>query len=135
MFTEFDKIIPRDEKNSVVMWGESLSTGRLILETEIKPRCRFFGNVAMFFGKSDPAVIDEWISNVRGDYPKWIVYGALVEEFSGEQPDYFKYNFLRQRNPRVEEILAEKYILTNETEFYGQTIRLYRYREQLKETN
>ena len=91
----------------------------MILPFGIKPRCRFFGNVEMFFGKSDPAVIDEWIANVRGDYPKWIVYGALVEEFTGEQPDYFKYNFRRQRNPRVEEILAEKYILTDEKEFCG----------------
>ena len=135
VFTEFDKIIPRNERNSVVMWGESLSIGRFILETGIKPRCRFFGNIQMFFGKSDPAVIDEWISNVRGDYPKWIVYGALDKEFSGVEPNFFERNFRLQRNPRVEEILAEKYIITDETKLYGQTVRLYRYHEKREATH
>lgn len=128
-FSNFSSIIPATEQNSVVMWGESLSMGRFILETGIKPRCRFFGNVEMFFGKSDPAVIDEWIQNVQSDYPKWIVYGALEKEYTGEKMSHFEYNFRRQRNLRVEEILSEKYIFTDEVELYGQIVKLYRLRE------
>jgi len=127
---EFATIIPADERNSVVMWGESLPMGLFILETDIKPRCRYFGNIQMFFGKSDPAVIDEWVQNVCSDYPKWIIYSALEEEYSGEEMNHFKYNFRRQRNPRVEKILDEKYTVTSETELYGQIIRLYRLDEK-----
>ena len=51
--------IPSAERNSVIMWGESRPIGVFILESDILPRCRFFGNVTCFFGKSDSAVIDE----------------------------------------------------------------------------
>lgn len=128
-FYELQSLIPTDERNSVVTWGDSNTIGHFLLESGIKPRCRFFGNVNVFFGKSDPAVIDEWIQNVDRDYPKWIVYGALPEEFSGEDTDYFKSEFRRQRNPRVEKILDEKYILVKEMNFYPDVIRLYRLRE------
>ena len=84
----------------------------------------------MFFGKSDPAVIDEWIQNVQSDYPKWIVYGALEKEYTGEKMSHFEYNFRRQRNLRVEEILSEKYIFTDEVELYGQIVKLYRLRKK-----
>ena len=130
VYSEFQKAIPAADRDSVVLWGESLSMGQFILETDIKPRCRFFGNIQMFFGKSDPAVIDEWIQNVRSDYPAWIVYGAMRKEYSGEEMNFFEYNFRRQRNPRVEEILSERYALTVETEVNYQTIKLYRLREQ-----
>ena len=122
---EFATIIYADERNSVVMWGESLPMGLFILEMGIKPRCRYFGNIQMFFGKSDPDVIDEWVQNVCSDYPKWIIYSALEEEYSGEEMNHFKYNFRRQRNPRVEKILDENYTVTSETELYGQIIKLY----------
>lgn len=128
-FGNLNTIIPADERNSVVLWGESLSMGYFILETGIKPRCRFFGNVEMFFGKSDPAVIDEWIQNVRSNCPKWIVYGAHVKEYTGDEMNYFEYNFRRQRNPRVEEILSEKYIFMDEVEIYGQAVKFYRLHE------
>ena len=128
---ELQAHIPADEKNSVILWGGSHEMGVFILETGIKPRCRFFGNVTCFFGKSDPAVIDEWIQTVRRERPKWIVYNALAEEFSGEQMDYFQYNFMRQRNSEVEKILDEDYVLVDEMS-EGYVIKLYRQREARK---
>ncbi len=128
MLHDFQAIIPADEKNSVVYWGESRPMGTFILESNILPRCRFFGNVTCFFGKSDPAVIDEWIQTVRRERPKWIVYNALEEEFSGKQMSFFKYNFRRQRNSEVEKILNEKYFLVDEMSA-NDIIKLYRLRE------
>lgn len=125
---ELQNLIPSEERNSVVCWGDSIPMSYFILESGIKPRCRFFGNIKSFFGKSDPAVIDEWVQNVCSDYPKWIVYSTLPEEYSGEEVDYFKDTFRRQRNPRVEEILDEKYILVEKMEWYD-LIRLYRLKE------
>lgn len=134
-FQEWQKKIPAAERNSVVMWDESLPVCYFILETDIYPRCRFFGNVEIF-GKSDPAIIDEWIQNVKNDYPKWILYGSLQEEFTGEEMNFFKYNFQRHRNPRVEEILEDKYFLASEIkDIYGQTLKLYRLRDEAYEYN
>lgn len=130
---EFQKNIPLNERNSVVMWGESSSMGCFILETGIKPRFRFFGNVETFFGKSDPAVTEEWIQNVCNDYPKWIIYAALEKEYSKEKMNLFEYNFCQQRNPRIEKILAQKYTLNGEFELYGKIMKFYRLNE--KETS
>ncbi len=126
---EFQKTIPDAERDSVICWGESNVIGQFILDSGIKPRCRFFGNIAMFFGKSDPAVIDEWIQNVRNDYPKWIVYTVLEEEYLGKKMSYFKYNFQRQRNPEVEKILDDRYALKAQMKLYDQIMGLYRLRE------
>ena len=93
------------------------------------PRCRFFGNVNSFFGKSDPGVIAEWVQTVRLDSPKWILYSVLREELSGEEPTYFDNEFRRQCNPDVEKVLDEKYFLVNEMPFYSQMLRLYRLKE------
>ena len=82
-----------------------------------------------FFGKSDPAVIDEWLQNVRRDPPKWIVYNALEEEFTGKTMDYFQYTFCRQRNSEIEKILDEKYSLADELS-RGYLLKLYRLREK-----
>ena len=127
-FYEMKSLIPEDERNSVVSWGDSIPVSQFLLESDIKPRCRFFGNIQVFFGRLEPAVIDEWIENVRNDYPKWIVYNALIEEYSDEDMGYFKYEFGRERNPRVEEILDEKYVLVKdiEMEFNPYVIMLYR---------
>lgn len=126
----FCATIPVDEKNSVVLWGESLVTSQFMLAADIVPRCRFFGNVACFFGKSDPAVIDEWLETVRRIRPKWIVYGTLRGEFSGVQANYFNTEFRRQRNSDVEKILDADYSLVNEMPLFTQTIRLYRRKER-----
>ncbi len=126
---EFQKTIPDAERDSVICWGESNVIGQFILDSGIKPRCRFFGNIAMFFGKSDPAVIDEWIQNVRNDYPKWIVYTVLEEEYLGKEMGHYKYNFQRQRNPEVEKILDDRYALKAQMKLYDQIMGLYRLRE------
>ena len=126
---ELQSLIPTDERNSVVCWGDCVSISHFLFESRLTPRCRFFQNINCFFGKSDPAVIDEWIENVRSDYPKWIVYSTLPKEYSGEEIDYFNSEFRRQRNPRVEEILNEKYTLAKEMKLYQDTIKLYRLKE------
>ena len=118
--------IPAAEKNSVAMWGESRETGIFILESDIVPRCRFFGNVTSGFALADPTVVDEWLETVRRLQPTWIVYSALREEFSGEEMDFFKRNFRRQRNVDVEKILDANYSLVNEMPLFTQTLRLYR---------
>ena len=125
---ELQAHIPAAEKNSVVLWGESRPMGIFMLESGIKPRCRFFGNVTCFFGKSDPAVIDEWIQIVRRERPKWIVYNAMSEEFSGAEMSFFKYNFRRQRNSEVEKILDD-YVLVDEMSA-SYVIKLYRLDER-----
>ena len=117
------------EKKSVVFYGEGNIMSYFILETGIYPRCRFFSNITNAFGLYDPAVIPEWIQNVTNDYPKWILYSALEKEYTGEEIDYWAYNFRRQRHPAVEEIIAEKYTLAAEMEIYSQIVRLYRLRE------
>ena len=127
---DFQLNIPADEKNSVVCWGEANAMSNFILETNIKPRCRFFGNINSAFGKLDPAVIDEWIETVRRNSPKWIVYNALQEEFSDDDDmDYFDFEFRRQRNSDVEKVLREKYVLKATMFFDSRETRLYRLRE------
>lgn len=126
---EMTKIIPAAEKNSVVFWGEGHPMSYFILETGIYPRCRFFCNITNAFGLYDPAVITEWVQNVRNDYPKWIIYSALEEEYTSEHIDYWSYNFRRQRHPAVEKILTEKYIFVDSMIMYGQLVKLYRLRE------
>ncbi|MBQ7454049.1 MAG: hypothetical protein IJS69_03220 [Selenomonadaceae bacterium] len=122
-------LIPQSEKNSVVFWGEGSVVSPFILETGIFPRCRFFCNITNAFGLYDPAVITEWVQNVRSDYPKWIIYSALEEEYTSEHIDYWSYNFRRQRHPAVEKILTEKYIFVDSMIMYGQLVKLYRLRE------
>ena len=129
MIHDLQAHIPADEKNSVMIWGESRETGIFILESDIVPRCRFFGNVTCFFGKNDPAVIDEWLETARRLRPKWILYNALPEEFSGEDMDFFKRNFRRQRNSDVEKILAADYVLVDEFS-RGYAMKLYRLKER-----
>ena len=121
--------IKAEAGDSVVLYGEGNIMSYFILETDIFPRCRFFSNITNAFGLYDPAVIPEWIQNVKSDYPKWIIYSALEKEYTGEKIEYWEYNFRRQRHPAVEEILTEKYILADEMELYGQIVRLYRLRE------
>ena len=128
-FYDLQSLIPADERNSVVCWGDSITISHFLLESGIKPRYRFFGNVNSFFGKSDPAVIDEWLQNIQSDYPKWIVYSAMPEEYSGEKLDYFSNEFKRHRNPAVEKILDEKYILAKEKKFDSDMVMLYRLKE------
>ena len=103
--------------------------GHFILVSGIKPRCRFFGNINDFFGKSDPAVIDEWLQNVQSDYPKWILYTVLEEEYLGKEMTCFKRNFQFQKNLKVEQILDERYILKDKMKLYDQIMMLYRLKE------
>lgn len=126
---KFQKNIPEDEKTSVICWGESNVVGHFLLVSGIKPRCRFFGNINDFFGKSDPAVIDEWLQNVQSDYPKWILYTVLEEEYLGKEMTCFKRNFQFQKNLKVEQILDERYILKDKMKLYDQIMMLYRLKE------
>lgn len=129
MIHDLQAHIPADEKNSVMIWGESRETGIFILESDIVPRCRFFGNVTSAFGKNDPAVIDEWLETARRLRPKWILYNALSEEFSGEDMDFFKRNFRRQRNSDVEKILSADYVLVDGFS-RGYVMKLYRLKKR-----
>lgn len=128
-FYDLQSLIPADERNSVVCWGDSITISHFLLESGIKPRYRFFGNVNSFFGKSDPAVIDEWLQNVQSDYPKWILYTVLEEEYLGKEMTCFKRNFQFQKNLKVEQILDERYILKDKMKLYDQIMMLYRLKE------
>ncbi|MBR6712936.1 MAG: hypothetical protein IKI76_08100 [Selenomonadaceae bacterium] len=121
--------IKPQERTSVVFYGEGNIMSYFILETGIYPRCRFFSNITNAFGLYDSAVIAEWVQNVKSDYPKWILYSALEKEYTGEEIEYWDWNFRRQRHPAVEEILADRYTLVGLMELYGQIINLYRLKD------
>ena len=120
-----EKNIPPDEKNSVMIWGESLCASHWVLVTGILPRCRFFGNVKTF-AAVNPNVKREWLDSAEKISPRWIIYSAYMGEFTGKFADDWTKNFRQNRDADVEKILAEHYHLVDEAEIYQNAFRLYR---------
>lgn len=106
---ELQKIIPEDERSSFVCWGGISNVSKWILLTDMKPRDRLFMNNSNL-AKIDPALKEEWLDNVRKNYPLWILYDA------------------NSKDKDVEELLAEKYSLKG-VYVSGQMMKLYRLNE------
>ena len=119
------ELIPPEEGNSVMIWGEGTHVSHWILTTGIYPRCRFFGNVKVF-ATVDPNVKREWLAVARDNPPQWIIYSAPVSEFTGDYPDDWTKHFRQNRDADVERLLQERYNLVDETETYSDSFRLYR---------
>ena len=122
-FLRLKEIIPPDERDSVMIWGEGTQVSHWVLETGIVPRCRFFGNVRAF-SKMDPAVKAEWLNNARHNPPRWIIYCVYKGEFTGKYKDDWTKHFRTNRDADVERVLDD-YELVDETEFYQGAFRLY----------
>ena len=120
-----EKIIPPDERDSVMIWGEGLHVSHWILVTGIAPRCRFFGNVKAF-AAVDPKIKREWLDSAEKISPRWIIYNAYMGEFTGEISDDWIKNFRQNRDADVEKFLAEHYHLIDSAEIYQNDFRLYR---------
>ncbi len=118
------ELIPPEEGNSVMIWGEGTHVSHLILTTGIYPRCRFFGNVKAF-ANVDPNVKREWFEVARANSPQWIIYSAPVSEFTGDYPDDWTKHFRQNRDADVESLLREKYDFVDEIETYQDFFRLY----------
>ena len=122
-----EKIIPPEERNSVMMWGEGLQVSQWILTTGIFPRCRFFGNVKAF-ADVDPLVKREWLKSARDNPPQWIICSLHGNEVFGTPTNAWIRNFRKNRDLDVEKFLAEKYSLAGEAELRQDFFRLYRLR-------
>ena len=127
-FLRLKEIIPPDESDSVMFWGEGLHASHWILATGIFPSCRFFGNVKAF-ANVDPNVKLEWLEAARDNSPQWIIYSAPVSEFVGYEKDEWIKAFRTNRDVDVEKLLQEKYTLADEMETYMDSFRLYRLKE------
>ena len=116
---ELQKIIPENERNSVVYWGGIITSSIWILQTGIKPRDRIFMNNS-HLTRIDPALRKEWFDNVRKNYPLWILYGIDPKKNLGEPPKTY------MEDLEVEELLAEKYSFKGEVYVWPQMMKLYR---------
>ena len=119
------EIIPPEERNSVMFWGEGFLASHWILVTDIYPRCRFFGNTKAF-ASIDSNVKREWLDLARANLPLWIIYNAPVSEFDDNEANEWVKAFRSNRDADVESLLEEKYILADDTELYFASFRLYR---------
>lgn len=122
------ELIPPEERNSVMIWGEGTHVSHWILTTGIFPRCRFFGNVKAF-ANVDLNVKREWFDLARANPPKWLIYSAPESEFSGDYPDNWTKHFRQNRDPDVEKLLSEKYELAGEMTTRQNFFRLYRLKD------
>ncbi|MBQ4405163.1 MAG: hypothetical protein II857_12265 [Selenomonadaceae bacterium] len=122
------KIIPPEEKNFVMIWGEGFQMSHWILTTGIMPSCRFFGNVKAF-ANIDPNVKLEWLETARDNPPRWIIYSAPEKELAGEEMDSWMKSFRTNRDADVEKFLQENYTLEAEMETYFDLLLLYRLKE------
>lgn len=123
------EILPPDERNSVMFWGEGFLASHWILATGIFPSCRFFGNVKAF-ANVDPNIKLEWLETAHNNPPQWIIYNAPASEFTGNYPDDWTKHFRANRDADVERLLREKYILADEMwASYQNYFRLYRLKE------
>lgn len=119
------ELIPPEEKNSVMIWGEGLHMSHWILTTGIFPRCRFFGNVKAF-ADVDTNVKREWLDLARANPPKWLIYSAPESEFSGDYPSDWTKHFRQNRDADVERFLRENYSLSGEINTHQNFFGLYR---------
>lgn len=122
------ELIPTEERNSLMIWGEGTHVSHWILTTGIFPRCRFFGNVKAF-ANVDPNVKQEWFENARYNSPQWMIYSAPESEFTGDYPDDWTKHFRQNRDVDVERLLQERYNLVDEMKTYQNYFRLYRLKE------
>lgn len=114
-------LIPDDERDSFVCWGNTCTGAHWILRTEMKPRNRFFTSVS-WIAMADPSLRDEWFDDVRCDLPLWILYGTNPNRKPGEPPSWIE-------DAELEQLLAEKYFLRGEVYIFPQMMKLYRLKE------
>lgn len=117
-----ERLIPDAEKNSFACWGNFFSTSHWILETDMRPRERFFMNNSAL-SLLDPAQKSEWLQHVETDPPLWILYGT-----NNKPKKHYDLDNHRD-DPDVEQLLADKYDLRGETAIYDQVMKLYRLRD------
>lgn len=122
------ELIPPEERNSVMIWGEGFQMSHWILATGIIPRCRFFGNVKAF-ANVDPNVKHEWLELARTNSPRWIIYSAPEKELANEKMPMWMQFFRINRDPDVEKLLREKYELVGEMETFMDSLLLYRLKD------
>ena len=118
------EIIPDDERNSFVCWGDYCTTPHWILHTGMKPRERLFMNNS-WLTRADSQLRREWFGNVRKNLPLWILYGTNPP-FLYKTKKYFK---SPTEDVEFERLLAEKYSLKGETFIFPQVMKLYRLKE------
>ena len=111
-------LIPDDERNSFVCWGDTCTGAHWILQTGIKPRNRFFTNVR-WMAKADLSLRDEWFDDVRCYPPLWILYGTDPNRKTGAPLSWTE-------DTELEKLLAEKYSLKGEVFIYPQMMKLYK---------
>lgn len=121
---ELAKIIPPEERDSVMYWGDGLPVCHWILITGIVPSYRFFENV-WAFANVDPEVKRQWLQHAQDETPLWIIYSAMQKEFLGDMNELQNF-FRRNRDSDIEKLLAERYNLAGETELCQNSFRLYR---------
>ena len=122
------ELIPPEERNSVMFWGEGFQMSHWILTTGIFPRCRFFGNVKAF-ANADPNVKREWLDLARANPPKWIIYNAPEKELANEKMSPWMQAFRINRDSDVERLLRESYNLAGEMRTYQNFFGLYRLKD------
>ena len=118
------EIIPDDEKDSFVCWGEYCTTSHWILHTGMKPRERLFMNNS-WLTRADSQLRREWFGNVRKEPPLWILYGTSPP-LTKKTKNFFK---SPTEDAELEQLLAEKYSLKGETFIFPQVMKLYRLKE------
>ena len=119
---KLSSIIPEEEKNSFVTWGDYCNAPHWVIYADMKPREReFFLN--SINGKIDPAIRKEWFDNVRKDYPLWILYGTDPSRKPGEPPK------TPTEDGELEQLLEEKYLFKGEVYIFPQMMKLYRLKE------
>lgn len=106
------RLIPPDERNSVVMWGVYCTTPHWVWRTGIKPRERIFFQNSTFM-RIDPALRAEWFANIRREEPRWILRGLFKEHENSSDPE-------------LERLLTERYSLVGATFIVPQVMELYR---------
>ncbi|MBR2774023.1 MAG: hypothetical protein IKD73_03425 [Selenomonadaceae bacterium] len=120
--TELKKIIPENERDSFVCWGDHNTTTHWIIYADMKPRERLFMNNA-FLIKVDRDLWIEWFNNVTSNPPLWILYGTRPDRKIGELPR------LPHELPEIEQFLADKYSLRGQVKLSDQMMKLYRLKE------
>lgn len=123
--SRLENFIPADERDSVMIWSEGTHASHWILATNIVPRCRFFGNIKAF-AEIDNSVKNEWLATAREIKPRWIIYGAHMSEFVGDNVDDWIKNFRKNRDADVERLISENYQLVAFVELYQDAFCLYR---------